>query len=294
MEKSSSCLGLLQGADALMAETLSNQTDVLMLAARLEKGATNAYLGVIPAFADSSLPATTVIRISRGYVMVRSFSGTAGNEFMKQSVSEIFPAHRITKVEQLDDHYGAPAAASLDKEIDHISGHYRAFIEKAPFVTVATCGPEGLDCSPRGDPPGFVRVVDEKTLMIPDRRGNNRIDSMRNLVRDPRISLLFLIPGVNETLRINGRAEIVVDPDLCASFAIRGKLPRSIMVVTVERIYFQCQKALVRSRLWDVEAQIPRSELPSTGKILEALSDGDFDGVAYDRSNPEQLKKTIY
>jgi PPOX class probable FMN-dependent enzyme len=213
---------------------------------------------------------------------------------MKKSAARIVPSQRVTSIEQLESIYGEPVARSLAKEIDHISEHYRAFIEKAPFVTVATCGPEGLDCSPRGDPPGFVRVVDEKTLMIPDRRGNNRVDSMRNLVRDPRISLLFLIPGINETMRINGRAEIVVDPDLCASFAVQGKLPRSVLVVTVERIYFQCQKALVRSRLWDAEAQIPRSELPSTGKMLEALVEKDFDGEEYDRNYPEHMQKTIY
>ena len=213
---------------------------------------------------------------------------------MTQSVTGVSPSQRVTSTEQLESIYGDPPPTSLLKEIDYISEHYRAFIEKAPFVTVATCGPQGLDCSPRGDPPGFVRVVDEKTLMIPDRRGNNRIDSMRNLVRDPRISLLFLIPGINETLRINGRAEIVIDPDMCASFAMQGKLPRSVLVVTVERIYFQCQKALVRSRLWDVEAQIPRSELPSTGKILEALSENAIDGEEYDRNYPDRLKKTIY
>ncbi len=213
---------------------------------------------------------------------------------MTQSVTGISPSQRVTSTEQLESIYGDPPPTSLLKEIDYISEHYRAFIEKAPFVTVATCGPQGLDCSPRGDPPGFVRVADEKTLMIPDRRGNNRIDSMRNLVRDPRISLLFLIPGINETLRINGRAEIVIDPDICASFAMQGKLPRSVLVVTVDRIYFQCQKALVRSRLWDVEAQIPRSELPSTGKILEALSENAIDGEEYDRNYPDRLKKTIY
>jgi len=213
---------------------------------------------------------------------------------MTQSVTGISPSHRVTSTEQLESIYGDPPPTSLLKEIDYISEHYRAFIENAPFVTVATCGPQGLDCSPRGDPPGFVRVADEKTLMIPDRRGNNRIDSMRNLVRDPRISLLFLIPGINETLRINGHAEIVVDPELCESFAMQGKLPRSVLVVTVERTYFQCQKALVRSRLWDVEAQIPRSALPSTGKILQALSGNDFDGDEYDRDYPKRLKKSIY
>jgi PPOX class probable FMN-dependent enzyme len=213
---------------------------------------------------------------------------------MKRSSAGFSPTDRITSIEQLESIYGEPSSKSLIKEIRHISDHYRAYIEKAPFVAVATCGPEGLDCSPRGDSSGFVRVVDDKTLMIPDRRGNNRVDSLRNLVRDARISLLFLIPGINETLRINGRAEITADADLCASFAIDGKLPRSVLVVTVDRIYFQCQKALVRSRLWDVEAQIPRSELPSTGKMLEALSNDDFDGAEYDRGYPERLKKTIY
>jgi len=213
---------------------------------------------------------------------------------MKNMDSTTSAGHRITSIEELEAIYGEPAPRSLEKELDRISDHYRAFIEKAPFVTVATCGPEGLDCSPRGDPAGFVRVVDEKTLMLPDRRGNNRVDSLRNLVRDPRISLLFLIPGVNETMRINGRADIVVDPDLCESFAMDGKLPRSVLVVTVDRIYFQCQKALVRSRLWDVEAQIPRSDLPSTGKMLEALSENDFDGEEYDRSYPKHMQKTIY
>lgn len=204
------------------------------------------------------------------------------------------PSHRITTIEQLESVYGEPAPNSLAKEIAHISDHYGAFIEKAPFVTVATVGPEGLDCSPRGDPAGFVRVVDNKTLMMPDRRGNNRIDSMRNLVRDPRISLLFLIPGVNETLRINGRAEIVIDPDLCASFSIKGKLPRSVLVITVERVYFQCQKALVRSRLWKADAQIPRTDLPSTGKMLQALSESEFDAEEYDRNYPKHMEKTIY
>jgi len=213
---------------------------------------------------------------------------------MTQPRAEETSDHLITTIEALEAIYGTPLKRSLAKEIGCISEHYRAFIEKAPFVALATCGPEGLDCSPRGDPAGFVRVVDEKTLMIPDRRGNNRIDSLRNLVRDPRMSLLFLIPGVNETMRINGRAHISVDPALCASFEIQGKLPRSVLVVTVERIYFQCQKALVRSRLWDPQAQIPRSDLPSTGQMLEALSEADFDGTEYDRNYSKHLEKTIY
>ena len=143
-----------------------------------------------------------------------------------------------------------PRRRAILKEIDHISDHYRAFIDAAPFVVLATVGPEGLDCSPRGDPAGFVQVQDPKTVLLPDRRGNNRLDSLRNIVRDPRLSLLFLIPGVGETLRINGRGRIGTDPDLLARFEIRGQLPRSVLSVAVDRVYIQCPKALVRSRLW--------------------------------------------
>lgn len=209
-------------------------------------------------------------------------------------MSENSPSHRVTSIEQLEALYGAPVPRSVFKEIDHISDHYRAFIESAPFVVVASNGPDGLDCSPRGDPPGFVRVENDKTVLIPDRRGNNRLDTLRNLVGDPRISLLFMIPGIGETLRINGRAEISTDPDLCASFTMQGKVPVSVLVVSVDRVYFQCQKALARSRLWSADAQIPRSALPSTGEILQALSQDDFDGAEYDRGYPEHMKKTIY
>lgn len=213
---------------------------------------------------------------------------------MTHYADTISPSHKVTTDEQLDALYGEPHPASLNKEIDYISPQYRAFIEKAPFVVVGTSGPEGLDSSPRGDPAGFVRVVDEKTVLIPDRRGNGRVDTMRNLVRDPRITLLFLIPGIGETIRINGRADIVTDPDLCATFIMQNKVPQSVLVVTVDRIYFQCQKALVRSGLWKAETQIPRSDLPSAGEILQALTKETFDGDAYDRNYPERLKKTIY
>ena len=203
-------------------------------------------------------------------------------------------SHRITTAAQLDALYGAPAPRSLTKEIDYISASYRRFIEAAPFVVVATSGPEGLDCSPRGDPPGFVRVRDDRTVLIPDRRGNNRIDTLRNLIEDPRVSLLFLIPGVGETLRINGRAEIVTDPALCTSFEMQAKAPVSVLAVTAERVYFQCPKALVRSRLWSAKAQVPRSELPSSGEILAEITCGRIDGGAYDRAYPQRLKDTLY
>ncbi len=203
-------------------------------------------------------------------------------------------SHRITTAEQLDAVYGAPAGNSLTKEIGYISESYRKFIEAAPFVVVATSGAEGLDCSPRGDPPGFVRVRDENTVLIPDRRGNNRIDTLRNLIADPRISLLFLIPGVGETLRINGRAEIVTDPELRESFTMQGKAPVSVLAVTAERVYFQCPKALVRSRLWHPGAQIPRAGLPSSGEIMAEIIGGEYDAGANDRAYPQRLKETLY
>ena len=200
---------------------------------------------------------------------------------------------KVTSIEELDALYGAPVEAAVIKEIDYISDHYRAFIDKAPFVVLATVGPEGLDCTPRGDPAGFVRVMDNKTVMIPDRRGNNRVDALRNIVRDARCSLLFLIPGVGNTLRINGTAEILNDAALNESFAMNGKLPRTVLKVTADRVYFQCPKALVRSRLWDPASQIKRTDLPSTGEMLEALVKG-FDGSAYDTAYPRRLEETIY
>ena len=213
---------------------------------------------------------------------------------MSEPAAKKHSATTITSVDELETLYGAPVPRSLIKEIDHLNEHYRAFVEKAPFVVVATSGPGGLDCSPRGDPAGFVRVVDDKTLMIPDRRGNNRLDTLRNLVIDPRISLLFLVPGIGETLRINGRAEIVVDDDLNESFAMQGKAPRSVITVTIDSVYYQCQKALARSRLWDPDAQLARSDLPTPGQMNTVFHDGDFDGEAYDRDYPEHMKKTIY
>lgn len=202
--------------------------------------------------------------------------------------------HHVKSVKELEALYGPPVPRSLTKELDHLSDHYRAFVEAAPFVVVATSGPEGLDCSPRGDPPGFVRVHDDRTVLMPDRRGNNRLDTLRNIVRDPRISLLFLIPGVGETLRINGRASINIDPGLCATFEIEGKTPRSVLEITVERVYFQCQKALARSKLWSADAQVPRSALPTAGDMLQAISEEPFDGKAYDEGYPDHMKKTTY
>lgn len=202
--------------------------------------------------------------------------------------------HLVTTLEQLESLYGTPSGAAVAKEIDYISAGYRALIEAAPFVAIATCGPEGLDCSPKGDPAGFVRILDDRTLAIPDRPGNNRIDGFRNLLRDPRIALLFLIPGVGETLRVNGRATISIEPDLMQSFAINGRLPRSVLVVHIESIFFHCAKAIVRAKLWDEATKIDRRSLPSTGAIIAEVSKGRLGGEAYDQEAPERIKAQLY
>ena len=205
-----------------------------------------------------------------------------------------FTNHLVTTTQQLEQLYGEVFPPAIAKEIDHVNAHYRAFIEAAPFFALATSGPDGLDCSPRGDPAGFVRVHDEKTLLIPDRRGNNRIDSLRNLVHDPRVALLFLIPGCSETIRVIGRVKISVDPALCKSFVMEGKTPRCVLVVAVERVYYQCAKAIVRSKLWDPATQIDRKSLPSSGTILAGITGGRIGGPDHDRGAPERLKATIY
>ena len=200
----------------------------------------------------------------------------------------------LTDAEALRQLYGQPSEGAIAKEIDYVHPHYRAMIEASPFMVMATSGPEGLDVSPRGDPAGFVVVHDENTLLIPDRRGNNRADSLNNLIADPRIALLFLIPGVGETLRVNGRAEVSIEPDLLARFPAQGKLPRSVIVVRVERVYFQCPKALVRSDLWNPTKHIERTSLPSTGTILADITRGRVGGPDYDAAYPARLKATIY
>jgi uncharacterized protein len=200
----------------------------------------------------------------------------------------------LTDATALRELYGEPSDAAIAKEIDYVHPHYRAMIEASPFMVMATSGPDGLDVSPRGDPPGFVVVENDRTLLIPDRRGNNRADSLNNLVADPRIALLFLIPGVGETLRVNGRAEISVDAAMLERFPAQGKLPRSVIVVHVERVYFQCPKALVRSDLWNPAKHLERRSLPSSGTILADITRGQVGGAEYDAAYPERLKATIY
>ncbi len=200
----------------------------------------------------------------------------------------------ITGIDELEALYGLPKETSIVKEIDYISADYAKLIAASPFVALATLGPDGLDCSPRGDLPGFVRLADERTLMMPDRKGNNRVDSLRNIVSDPRVSLMFLIPGSGTVLRVIGRAQISVDPDLCASFAVKGRNPRSVIVVAVGAVYFQCARAIVRSDLWNQDKYVDPKSLPSVGDILSAISDGRLGGKGYDSGWAERAKETMW
>ena len=200
----------------------------------------------------------------------------------------------VTSVEQLEALYGMPGDASTLKEVDRIIPEYAAFIEASPFVALATGGPEGLDCSPRGDLAGFVRIEDERTLAMPDRHGNNRVDSLRNIVRDGRVGLLFLVPGSGTTLRVNGRAHLSVDDALRASFTVEGKLPRSVIVVDVEAVYFQCARAIHRAQLWNPALHVDPKSLPTPGAILASVSANRIGGDAYDREWPERAKKTMW
>jgi uncharacterized protein len=203
--------------------------------------------------------------------------------------------HIISSQDQLDAIYNVkPALASTAKELDHLIPEYRQYIEASPFVALATVGPEGLDCSPRGDAKGFVRIIDDKTLAMPDRRGNNRIDSLRNIVRDPRVALLFLIPGSGTTFRVNGRAVITADPKLCASFEFEGKQPRTLVMVTIDAVYFQCARAIVRSSLWDASKHVDPKSIPMPGKILQRTSNGEINAKTYDEEWPGRAAKTMW
>ncbi len=200
----------------------------------------------------------------------------------------------IATIAELETIYGHPNEASTVKVANRVTSQYRVLIDKSPFAALATCAPEGLDCSPRGDFPGFVRVHDEKTLIMPDRRGNNRVDSLRNIVRDPRVALLFLIPGSGSTLRVNGRAQVSADADLLASFRIDGKAPRTVIVMSVEEIYFQCARAIVRSDLWNPDKRVDPKSLPTPGQILSDMSENRVGGEDYDRAWPERARQSLW
>ncbi|MFV0671588.1 pyridoxamine 5'-phosphate oxidase family protein [Variovorax sp. tm] len=203
-------------------------------------------------------------------------------------------SHAIETVAQLEALFGLPGEASLKKEVPYLHPSYQALIAASPFAVLATIGPGGLDASPRGDPPGFVAVQDEKTLLMPERRGNNRIDSLRNIVADPRVALLFLIPGVGETLRVNGRAQISVDLALLERFAMEGKPPKCVISIAVETVFFQCARAIQRSKLWAPLPADAKPAVPTPGAILSALTESAFDGETYDRELPARQRATLY
>jgi PPOX class probable FMN-dependent enzyme len=200
----------------------------------------------------------------------------------------------ITTIDELEELYGQPVEASLVKEVGRLTDDYRALIAASPFVALATSGPEGLDCSPRGDFPGFVRVHDDVTLLMPDRRGNNRADSLKNIIRDPRVGLLFIIPGSGTTMRVNGRAELSIDPGLVASFEVEGSAPRCVIVIHVESAYFQCSRAVVRSDIWNPDKHVDLGSLPTPGAILAGLTDERMGGPEYDRAWPARARATLW
>jgi PPOX class probable FMN-dependent enzyme len=193
---------------------------------------------------------------------------------------------------ELRELLGEPAELVKKKIADRLNPLTRQFVDRSPFVVVATGRPDGgLDVSPRGDPAGFVRVLDERTLLLPERPGNKLADTLTNLLEDDRIALLFLIPGVNDTFRVNGRARVVDDPELLADSAVEGKAPRLGILVEVEEAYTQCPKALLRSELWNPERQISRDELPSSGAILRSVADPELDVAKYEDARAERYRR---
>ena len=206
----------------------------------------------------------------------------------------IFNKHQIINIEELKSLYEDAGEASIKKEISYLHPHYQAIIKASPFAVLATNGEDGMDASPRGDAPGFIRVQDEHTLLLPDRRGNNRLDSLRNILHDPRVALLFLVPGLGETLRVNGRASISIDPELLNQFAVNNKQPKTVLVIHVETAFFQCSRAIHRSGLWKTKNGKSNLSIPTPGKILSDLTNAAIDGEKYDRELPERIKNTLY
>jgi uncharacterized protein len=200
----------------------------------------------------------------------------------------------IENFERLREVYGAASERALKKQLSRFDKHCRAFIARSPFLVIASSDPSGrCDASPKGDAPGFVEVLDDETLLIPDRLGNNRVDTIGNLLERPGVGLIFFVPGLNETLRVNGRAHITTDPTLLDPLAVNGKLPRSGILVSADEIYFHCGKALIRSDLWNPEKQLRRSEFPSLGRIL-ADQIGGITVEESERLTAESYKTRLY
>jgi len=198
----------------------------------------------------------------------------------------------IEDIPALEALYGTPSEPSLIKVADHLTPEYRAWVEASPFCALATVGPEGLDCSPRGDDGPVAQVLDARHLAVPDRRGNNRIDSLRNIVRDPRVSLMFLVPGSATVIRVNGTARLTADPVMLERFTIHDKAPRCVIVCRIDALYYQCARAVMRGKLWE-GGIADAGALPTPGTILAAMKDG-FDGVTYDDAWPARAKKSMW
>ena len=200
----------------------------------------------------------------------------------------------VTSIDQLEALYPPVNQNSLTKETDRLLPEYQTLIQASPFVALATIGPGGMDCSPRGDRPQVVHVVDDKTLHLPDRRGNNRMDSLRNIVQDPRVGLLWLTPGLTECMRVNGQAVLRADQAVRERYDMQGKLPTTVIEITVEAVYFQCARAVKRAKLWDPSVQVERTSLPTPGQIMTAITKGEFDGQQYDDELQERQAQTMY
>jgi uncharacterized protein len=199
----------------------------------------------------------------------------------------------ITTIAELEALYGPINPISLVKQTNYLTPAYRQWLEATSFFAFATSGPGGLDCSPRGDKTGALLILNETTLAIPDRRGNNRLDSLRNIITDPRVGLLFMIPGVNETLRINGRAALSTSPELIGQFVVNGQSPKSVIVIAIDAVYFQCARALVRSKLWDATTLMERPSVPTAGQMTKSAS-ADFDADTYDAALADRQAATMY
>jgi PPOX class probable FMN-dependent enzyme len=200
---------------------------------------------------------------------------------------------KIETIAELNELYGQPVEASIIKVTPFLTPEYRRMIEASPFVALATVGPEGLDCSPRGDAGHVLYVEDDRTILMPDWRGNNRVDSLSNIVRDPRVALMILIPGSTSTMRLNGRAVVAIDPEMTGRFDMDGKHPRSVIVITIDEVYVQCARAVIRADLWNPKKFVEPGCLPTVGQMMKTIKDG-FDGETYDRDWPGRAAKTMW
>ena len=191
-------------------------------------------------------------------------------------------------------HYGEPGALAKAKQLPRLDHHARAFIALSPFVVIASAGADGrADATPRGDAPGFVAVLDDRTLLLPDRRGNNRVDTALNVAENPHIGLLFMVPGLRETLRVNGRVRMTTETALLMPLAVEGQMPKAGLLVEIEEVYFHCGKALIRSDLWNPERHVARSDFPSLGRILADQINGT-DGDTAERNIEDAYRTKLY